>query len=153
MNSLCEAVLTIYNEDVGDNLTVDDIKDYYIEKYVKPETRETFYEYFTDKRVWKRIKLIDNCVDIIKEFYNSGHDIYFVTSTEAENVYKKSKWLQRNFPFLNIRKRLICIHNKKLLEGLDVLVDDYLGNLVGSKYHKIVLTIHGTEMLMMKRKD
>ena len=133
-----EAVLQVHKENTGENLSIEDIKSYSIEKYVSKEYRKDFYKIFLDKRVWKRIELIDGCVKYI-EMLSKEHDIYFVTSTELTNLVKKEKYLQRNFPFLNIRKKIIGIHNKQLLSGLDVLIDDCLENLIGGDYKKIVL--------------
>ena len=42
LNNLCEAVLSVYNEDSGDNLRPYDIHTYYIDDYVKPEYKNTF---------------------------------------------------------------------------------------------------------------
>ena len=67
------------------------------------------------------------------------HIIYFVTSTEPENISKKANWLQREFPDINIRKRLIRCYNKQLLSGLDILVDDYEKNLIDGDYSKVLL--------------
>lgn len=139
INNLCESVLSVYNEDSGDNLTVDDITEYYIENFVKPEYKEGFHRYFMDKRVWKRVSIDEEARKYIIALHEKGHEIYFVTSTEPENVKKKAGWLQKNFPMINIRKQLIVCHNKQLLSGLTVLVDDYGKNLIGGHYHKLLL--------------
>lgn len=140
INNLCEAVLSVYNEDSGDNLTVESINEYFMEKFVKEEYKENFYQYFIDKRVWKRVSTNKEAVDYIKKLILDKHEVYFVTSTEAENVKKKSDWLKRNFPEINIRKRLIICYNKQLLSGLDFLIDDYEGNLINGVYKKILLS-------------
>lgn len=139
INNLCESVLSVYNEDSGDNLTVDDITEYYIENFVKPEYKEGFHRYFVDKRVWKRVSIDEEARKYIIALHEKGHEIYFVTSTEPENVEKKAGWLQKNFTMINIRKQLIVCHNKQLLSGLTVLVDDYDKNLTGGHYHKLLL--------------
>jgi len=46
VNDLSAAVLEVYNEDSGDNLTISDITDYMIEKFVKPEYKESFHKIF-----------------------------------------------------------------------------------------------------------
>lgn len=140
LNNLTERVLEVYNADNDDNLTLDDITDYYMENFVKPECREGFYKIFFDKRVWKGIKVIDNCVEVLEKYHNRGDTIYIVTATDPSNMSKKGAWLGRILPFLDIRKRLICIHKKQLLSGnIDVLIDDSLKNLIGGGYKKIVL--------------
>ena len=50
VNNLPETVIDVYNEDYNDNLTINDITKYNIENFVKPEAKENFYKYFTDKR-------------------------------------------------------------------------------------------------------
>lgn len=47
--------------------------------------------------------------------------------------------MQREFPDINIRKRLIRCYNKQLLSGLDILVDDYEKNLIDGDYLKVLL--------------
>lgn len=127
LNNLCEAVLSVYNEDSGDNLEIKDITEYYIENFVKEPFKENFYRYFVDKRVWNRIKSMKDCRKYISKLHSEGHVILFVTKTEPYNFYKKEKWLQNLFPFLNVKKRFYCCPNKKLLK-LDVLIDDYPSN-------------------------
>lgn len=139
LNTLCEAVLSVYNEDSGDNLSISDITDYYIEKFVKTEYAEEFWHYFLDKRVWQRIDIIDGCQKVIEKLHSEGHEIIFVTKTEAENLPKKKNWLERNFPFLNIRKCLYSCPVKQYVK-CDILIDDALSNLVGDReYYSICL--------------
>lgn len=140
LNNLTESVLQIYNADHNDTLTVNDIVNYGIEEFVKPELQKDFHKIFVDKRVWKGIQIIKGSVDVIQKYHNQGHTIYIVTATEPANMTKKARWLQRTLPFLNIRKRLICLQEKQMLNGsIDVLIDDCLNNLIGGTYKKIVL--------------
>lgn len=139
LNNLTEAVLSVYNADSGDNLSLSDITAYHIENFVKPEYKETFWHYFLDKRVWKGISIIDGCREIIAKLHNEGHIIIFVTTTEAENLPKKKNWLQRNFPFLEIRKRLFSCPIKQLVK-CDILIDDCIANATGTRdYYSILL--------------
>ena len=140
LNNLTEAVLSVYNADSGDNLSLSDITAYHIENFVKPEYKETFWHYFLDKRVWKGISIIDGCREVIAKLYNEGHTILFVTTTEAENLPKKKNWLQRNFPFLDIRKCLYSCPRKQYMK-CNLLIDDCLNNLLEDReYYSICLT-------------
>ena len=140
LNNLTESVLKVYNADSGDNLSLSDITAYHIENFVKSEYKETFWHYFLDKRVWKGISIIDGCREVIAKLHNEGHKIIFVTTTEAENLPKKKNWLQRNFPFLEIRKCLYSCPRKQYIK-CDILIDDCLKNLVGDKeYYSVCLT-------------
>ena len=136
--STTEAVLEQHYADTGEKLTLDDIKSYYIENHVSEEYRDDFHLIFLKKEMWKRAKVIPNCVEVIKRLHNQGHQIYFVTSTEAKNVAKKSSFLQRTFPFLDIRKRLITTYCKQMI-NVDILIDDYEMNLVDGLYFGILM--------------
>lgn len=133
VGNLCEAVLSVYNEDSGDNLSYKDITSYYIENFVKPQYKENFKHYFLDKRTWKRMELIKDCQKYIAKLFNQGHDIYFCTKTEMKNAPKKESYLQRIFPYINIRKKLIVCPDKTMIRG-DILIDDCSNNFGGQTY-------------------
>ena len=136
--STTEAVLEQHYVDTGEKLTLDNIKSYYIENHVSEEYKYDFHLIFLKKEMWKRAKVIQNCIDVIRRLHNQGHKIYFVTSTEAKNVAKKERFLKRTFPFLDIRKRLITTHNKQMIK-CDVLVDDCIDNVLNADYVSILL--------------
>lgn len=142
LNNLDKAVLDVYNEDSGDNLSPQDITEYHIEKFVKPEYQEKFYLYFLDKRVWQRIEVVDGCKKVIQQLWDEGYNIIFVTKTECENLVKKRNWLDRTFPFIgsnNIRKMLYSCPVKQYVRA-DIAIDDGLFNLVGDRtYFSICL--------------
>ena len=154
-NVLCtttKAVLSVYNEDAEDNLKIENIKSYYIENFVKSEFRENFYSYFLNKRVWKRIKLINQCQEYVARLYRDGHTILFVTSTEPENLKKKANWITRNFPYINVRKSLFSCPRKQYMSGIDVLVDDAPQNLEGASYKGILLDYPWNEYFVTDNK-
>ena len=140
LNTLDTTVIDVYNEDSGDNLSPQDITEYHIEKFVKPEYAENFHKYFLDKRVWQRIEVVNGCQDAIKKLWCKGYNIIFVTKTECENLVKKRNWLNRNFSFIgenNIRKRLYSAPEKQTIRA-DIAIDDGLFNLIGDRtYYSI----------------
>lgn len=140
LNTLDTTVIEIYNEDSGDSLSPQDITEYHIEKFVKPEYAETFHKYFLDKRVWQRIEVVKGCQDAIKKLWNEGYNIIFVTKTECENLVKKRNWLNRTFSFIganNMRKILFSAPRKQLIRA-DIAIDDGLFNLIGDRtYYSI----------------
>ncbi len=131
INNLTECVISVYNEDTGSDLKLTDIIDYDITLFVKPELRKNFYQYFSDDRVWKRLQIKDGAADCIENLAKTN-EVYFVTSTYPENVYRKAEWLSEHIRGVDIDKRLIICHNKPLLSELDILFDDYEPNLRGS---------------------
>lgn len=136
--STTTAVIEQHYADTGEKLTLADIKSYYIENHVSEEYRDDFHLIFLKKEMWKRAKVIPNCVEVIKRLHDQGHQIYFVTSTEAKNVAKKASFLQRTFPFLDIRKRLITTHCKQMIK-CDLLIDDCIDNVLNADYVSILL--------------
>lgn len=136
--STTEAVLEQHYVDTGEKLTLNNIKSYYIENHVSEEYKYDFHLIFLKKEMWKRTKVIPNCVEVVKRLHNQGHKIYFVTSTEAKNVAKKESFLKRTFPFLDIRKCLITTHCKQMI-GVDILIDDYEMNLINGSYFGILM--------------
>ena len=131
-------VIAQHYADTGEKLTLDDIKTYYIENYVSDDYKDDFHLIFLKKEMWKRVQVLPNCVEVIKRLHDRGEEIYFVTSTEPQNVAKKARFLQRTFPFLDIRKRLITTHCKQMI-GVDILIDDCIDNVVGANYTSILM--------------
>lgn len=131
-------VLAQHYADTGEKLTLDDIKSYYIENYVSDDYKDDFHLIFYKKEMWKRVKVIPHCVEVIKRLHDRGDSIYFVTSTEPQNITKKARFLQRTFPFLDIRKRLITTHNKQMIR-CDLLIDDCIDNVLNADYVSILL--------------
>lgn len=131
-------VLAQHYADTGEKLTLDDIKGYYIENYVGDDYKDDFYLIFYKKEMWKRVKVLPYCIEVVKRLHEQGHQIFFVTATEPQNVAKKSRFLQRTFPFLDIRKRLITTHNKQMIV-CDILVDDCIDNVLNADYTSILL--------------
>ena len=131
VNNLPETVIEVYNEDYNDNLTIDAVTKYNIENFVKPEAKENFHKYFTDKRVWKRIKPIN--VKAV-QWLIDNHEVYFVTATECENLYPKQRWLSRTFKNIDLRKRLVRCYDKADLICCDFLIDDCTKNLISGNY-------------------
>ena len=140
LNTLDTTVLEVYNEDSGDNLRPEDVTEYHIEKFVKPEYRENFKNYFLDKRVWQRIEVVKYACEVLNKLWDEGYNLIFVTKTECENMVKKRNWLNRNFPFMGadeIRKRLYSAPKKQLIRA-DIAIDDGLFNLIGDRtYYSI----------------
>ena len=133
-----ESVIAQHYADTGEKLTLDDIKSYYIENYVSDDYKDDFHLIFYKKEMWKRVQVLPHCVEVIKRLHDRGDSIYFVTSTEPQNIAKKASFLQRTFPFLDIRKCLITTHCKQMI-GVDILIDDYEMNLINGSYFGILM--------------
>jgi 5'(3')-deoxyribonucleotidase len=144
-NVICttsEAVIEYLNERLPITLSLDDINEYWMEKSIPEQYRWAVGLAFHDSAMWKKVKMIEGAAKGIKTLYKNGNEIFFVTSTTPDNLKKKIKFLKRNLPFLSgnyINDHIITIKQKTLL-NLDIMIDDYLDNLIGERsYYSICL--------------
>lgn len=141
-NVICttsEAVIEYLNERLPITLSLDDIKEYWMEKSIPEQYRWTVGLAFHDSAMWKKVKMIEGAAKGIETLYKEGDEIFFVTSTTPDNLKKKIKFLKRNLPIPEdyIDSHCISIKNKQLL-NLSILIDDCLDNLVGERsYYSI----------------
>lgn len=144
-NVICttsEAVIEYLNERLPITLSLDDINEYWMEKSIPEQYRWAVGLAFHDSAMWKKVKMIEGAAKGIETLYKNGDEIFFVTSTTPDNLKKKIKFLKRNLPFLlgnYINDHIITIKQKTLL-NLDIMIDDYLDNLIGERsYYSICL--------------
>ena len=144
-NVICttsEAVIEYLNERLPITLSLDDINEYWMEKSIPEQYRWAVGLAFHDSAMWKKVKMIEGAAEGIETLYKKGAEIFFVTSTTPDNLKKKIKFLKRNLSFLSgdyINNHIITIKQKTLL-NLDIMIDDYLDNLIGERsYYSICL--------------
>lgn len=135
LNNLTEKVIELYNADAADCLKLSDIQCYSIESYMNPAYYHKLDYYFSCAAVLAKTQ--PGAVECVKRLQNDGHTIFFVTSTTCDALAKKFDWLRRNFGNIS-ENQVVKLNNKQLFE-CDVMIDDYIGNLTGGKYKKIVL--------------
>lgn len=135
LNNLTEKVLELYNADSGDCIALPDITCYSIESFIKPDYVSHIGDYFSCAAVLAKPQ--PGAVEYIQKLRDDGHDIYYVTSTTYSVMPTKIEWLQRNFGLISAR-RVVRLHDKYLFK-CDIMVDDYLSNLSGDGYRKILL--------------
>lgn len=124
------ALLQLHYEDTGERLTIDDITDYDIGKFVSPQYRQSVNALFGDSRLWDRVEILDGCTDTVKRLIDKGYEIYFVTSAGFENMVMELPVLEKAFPFMDVRRRIITTYNKHIID-VDILIDDCADNLIG----------------------
>lgn len=133
-----EAMLKYINERLPVNLSLTDIKEYSIEKFVPAPFDWIVENGFRDKSFWKQVQMIPMAAKMIRRLYEEGHELYFVTSSLPENLRKKIKHLTRNtgLPIEYVDAHVVNIQRKQLLK-LDVLIDDCYDNIIGGDYFGI----------------
>ena len=128
-----ETIVKYINDRLPVHLEMSDIKQYYIENALPEQFQWIVEAAFRDSVMWKQVQLVDGAYEYIKKLYDDGHELFFVTSASPENFRKKVSHLERVFDFLPekyVWKHAINIQQKQMLK-LDVMVDDYLDNLLG----------------------
>ena len=136
LNNLTECVLQLYNQESGDNLTDNDITEYSIEQFVKPEYRNKISQYFLDKRIWEMLKW--DVGWIAKILDNNMYDLYFTTASSLKTINSKAislAWAIYDYSSISainiynyIANHTIVTQNKQLILA-DVVIDDCIDNL------------------------
>lgn len=136
LNNLTECVLQLYNQESGDNLTENDIIEYSIERFVKPEYRNKISRYFLDKRIWEMLKW--DVGWIAKILDNNMYDLYFTTASSLKTINSKVislAWAIYDYSSMSainiynyIANHTIVTQNKQLILA-DVVIDDCIDNL------------------------
>lgn len=125
VDNLVECVLDRYNQKYNDNVKVEDIKEYSMQKYLNDDCKNVFMEFATEELIMQ-MNTPDNCVNVVTNLMQN-HNFYFVSKTAPDHVASKNKWLKSNFPLYNEDMLIVC-GNKQLIRG-DVLIEDCLDNL------------------------
>ncbi len=124
VNNLVSKVLEKYNEKYGDDLSLDDITDYEIKKFLKPECTDIFKEFCSDDFLYS-LEIQPKTIEVI-DVLMTKYKFYFVSSKHPEHVAITDKWLDKYFQHYDRTKLIIC-KNKKMISG-DILIDDCLEN-------------------------
>jgi len=116
-----------YNSEYDDVLTADQIKDWSMDKFVKPECGTKIYEYLYHPDLYEHVLPIDGALSSVMWLKSRGHDVFFVTSGVQES---KAKWLHNyglTTGYWMFAPELIVAHSKHVING-DVLIDDNMKN-------------------------
>lgn len=136
LNNLVVSILEQYNIISGDNLTENDITEYTVSKFIKPEYKEQFNRLWHDPITWHHVKWD---VQWVMQMIERGkHDIYFVTATHPSHIYNKFKLLCDALTECSVSMtesaicnyvlgHLIMISNKQLIKA-DIIIDDCFDN-------------------------
>lgn len=131
-----ENALSYYNKDYNDNINLEDITEYDMDKKLKIPTRDFFKKY--------AMPLYTNTLVFYPKILNMIHDLrahenslYFVSSCYYETIPWRHELLSDTFDWYTLDKLIVC-NNKQSL-NLDILVDDCLDNLIGGNFKKVVV--------------
>ncbi|MGM7703170.1 5' nucleotidase, NT5C type [Pseudalkalibacillus sp. Hm43] len=116
-----------YNEDYDDNLSVEDLKCWQSEKYVKEACGKKIYEYLDQPGLFLNLEPFPNAIAVLERLSRT-YEILIVTSSRTYAYTEKEKWVEKHLPFIGARN-LVFTHRKEMVVG-DLLFDDAPHNLI-----------------------
>lgn len=136
INVQIKEILKLYNARYGDDVKYDDITDYNVQKFLKNGCDHLFEEFCTDEFI-EGLRIYPEDIRSLT-ILNDECQLYFCTARHPYVMAATDKWLEKNLPWYHSRQLMRC-KNKHLIK-FDYLIDDYIGNLIGGDYRKIMIT-------------
>jgi len=133
---LIPAWLQIYKLRSAHVLTREDITDWNISLFVKPEFREEIYSYIEMPLLYNMVKPVAGALDGYNYLKSAGYDIVFVTHATPGCAGRKFEWLIDNGFDVSHRDYIEC--QRKELIDVDILVDDNYNNCATSRGASII---------------
>lgn len=131
--NMVEVWLEKYNLRSGESVSMDDITDYDVTKFVKqPELLNNLLE---ESDFFYDLEPMPGAVEYFNKLIESGLDIVIVTQPPRKCDYAirdKKRWMEKYFPDFNLANMIFC-HRKNLIHG-DILFDDKMAHL--SEWYK-----------------
>ena len=124
--SLVPIWLYLYNNDYKDNLSKNNIIDWQIDKFVKPECGQNIYNYIEDPRIYDLCKPVENSFEAISILREQAR-IIFVTSATIGCAGRKYVWLKEH-GYINKLEDYVEAKDKYLI-NYDYLIDDNYANI------------------------
>ena len=126
-----------------DNVQFEDIADYRIHKFLKPECKNVFDDVVDDDFIYN-LKPMEGAVETLN--YLSQHFyIYFASAAHPKTLYARDKLLSKTFEWYRTRQLIRCNDKDRL--NLDWLGDDCLDNLIYFKGSKMLMNRPWNERL------
>lgn len=134
-----KAHIDVYNKDFNEQLTLEDTYGREVWESVPKDRQQSVIDHMFRVGFFKDLEVIPDSQELLAELCKK-HDV-FIASTATEfphSLREKSDWLDKFFPFISWRQRILC-GDKHILRG-DVLIDDYAHNLKGFQGRGIMFT-------------
>lgn len=135
IQGLVYAVIQEYNKVYRQELNYWKVDQYDISPFLVPECKNIWKEFVTDDLI-RNLEVEPTAVDTLTKL-SEHHDIYFVTAGHSYTMGARDRWLAAHFPFYKSGMLIAC--KEKQLLRLDLLIDDYEKNLIGGKYHGLLI--------------
>lgn len=135
ISMMMESWLRLYNRDFLDDLQKEQITDWDISKFVKPEAKQKIYQYINEPQVFSVAQPVKDALESINMLKSRGHRVIYVTANSPLGI--KEQWL-KGYGFLDTMENFYLAYDKSLIL-CDYLIDD--------KYENVE-TAHGKGILV-----
>jgi 5'(3')-deoxyribonucleotidase len=140
---LCTEWIRLYNAEYDDTLRREDVTDWNIAKFVKPECGADIFKYLHRKDLYDGVLPIDGAWEGVFALREMGYRVVFATACNISMAGLKLQWLDdHGFLSMDMRgisKDYIEINDKHLLRG-GTLIDDYPVNLDGFEGRRLLFS-------------
>lgn len=119
---LVETWLWLYNKKYEDNLKPEDITDWDIAKFVKPEAKDTIFEFINNQAVYRIVPEIEGALSCVNRLRAMGHRVIFATWAMEDAAGAKYRWLKKH-GFLDSQMDYVECKDKSLIRA-DITIDD-----------------------------
>lgn len=120
--------LNLYNTDYNDFVKVEQITEWDMTKFVKPECGTKIYDYLHYIHLYDRVRPIDGAISSIHWLRQHDYDVRFVTSGVQP---AKIEWLGNHGLLINehflFSPDVIVAHDKSIIKA-DIMIDDNIKN-------------------------
>lgn len=117
-----------YNAIFDDDLKVEDIKNWNIAEFVKPEAKDYIINILNLHKFYRDLEVVSDSQRVLKKL-SEDYELIIVTDPFTRMSFKsKYDWLREHFPFIEPRN-FIFTGNKSMIKA-DYLIDDGVHNLV-----------------------
>lgn len=121
-----------YNRRWDDNLTVEDLTVWELDRIVKEECGKRVYDHLHEPDLYDDVAVVDGAAGGIAALRAAGHRVVFLTACSAVMATAKMKWLHQHGLLGDVPPYvftdLVIAQDKSLVPG-DVLIDDRPKNL------------------------
>jgi len=111
-----------YNEEFNDVLTKNNIKDWNIVEFIKPEASERMFEYVGEGKIFLEAPVIENSLYGVNVLKEAGQRVIYVTAGDPHN-FKERRLIQEGF--LENVSDYIVARDKSVVMGTYMIDDNY----------------------------
>jgi 5'-nucleotidase len=119
-----------YNEEYGDNLTVERLTQWDMSQLVHPHCGKAIFKYLSQTDLYDHIEPYPDALGAVEAMRLAGHRVIFVSSCVRGGYDMKAEWLVKHgfLPDQRILKDFYGASDKSLIQA-DVLIDDHIENV------------------------